>query len=492
MGLLDQDQWTALGLLGNGVSNRNFSGGATAAMGYLDQAPDRLLKRQYVQAQMANLNSEVEARAAQIKKQQQVQEMLQRVLGGGGGQQAMPGQLGSGSFGAMQPPPGQPDIPAPRRAGIGGANLDDILALHAAGGPDLLNGYKLAREGFERKPGTFYEGVNGGREYVGDPTKGFDYKNGRVGVMPGYTDAQSAITMATEVPKAQAAAGQDLVKITGPDGADRYVTRAQAVQAAQPRPMGPPPMQQPPMQPQARPQPGMTGSFAGSPEQAQSGIAAIRDPQERANAQAAFEEQARRTPNFAQGGPFQASQSTAQATQAAADKEQAVQTVKDVAEQRKGIMNSGFVAPTNIAKYQQIGKLLADVDGGKYTPLGTEFASALNGFGIKIDKNLPNKQAAMSLANEAALQLRSPAGGAGMPGAMSDSDRNFLASMTPNISQSAEGRKMVIDSYVAVQQRNAQVADFARKYEKKYGKLDNGFFDQLSAWSTSNPLFKAQ
>jgi hypothetical protein len=138
----------------------------------------------------------------------------------------------------------------------------------------------------------------------------------------------------------------------------------------------------------------------------------------------------------------------------AARKEQFVQTAKDVADQRKAIMNAGFTAPSNIAKYQQIGKLLADVDGGKYTPAGTEFASALNGLGIKIDKNLPNKQAAASLANQAALELRNPAGGGGMPGALSDSDRNFLASMTPNMAQSAEGRKQVIDSYIALQTRN--------------------------------------
>ena len=76
-----------------------------------------------------------------------------------------------------------------------------------------------------------------------------------------------------------------------------------------------------------------------------------------------------------------------------------------------------------------------------------------------------------------------------MPGALSDQDRAFLSSMTPNIAQSAEGRKQVINSYVAVQQRNQQVATFARNYEKKYGRLDNGFFEQLQAWSNATPLF---
>jgi hypothetical protein len=175
-----------------------------------------------------------------------------------------------------------------------------------------------------------------------------------------------------------------------------------------------------------------------------------------------------------------------------ADKETALQRAKDIAEQRKSIMTAAFSAPTNIARYQQIGKLLADVDGGTLTPTGTQFASTLNSLGIKIDKNLSNKEAAAAFANEAALALRNPAGGAGMPGAMSDADRGFLQSMTPNQAQTAEGRRKIITSYIAIQQRNQQVAEFARKYEAKHGKLDNDFFSQLQAWSNANPLFKGQ
>jgi hypothetical protein len=123
------------------------------------------------------------------------------------------------------------------------------------------------------------------------------------------------------------------------------------------------------------------------------------------------------------------------------------------------------------------------------TGTGTNIASAANSFGLKIDKNLPNKEAAAALANQIALEMRNPAGGAGMPGALSDKDREFLVGMTPNAGQTAQGRKMLIDSYVAVQKRNQQVAEFATKYEKKYGRLDSGFFDQLTAWSSANQMF---
>lgn len=191
-------------------------------------------------------------------------------------------------------------------------------------------------------------------------------------------------------------------------------------------------------------------------------------------------------------GGVAAGPSAAEATKAATDKEYAVNATKDIGETRKTIMNAGFAAPSTIAKYQQLGKLLQDVDGGTLTATGTNIASTMNSLGFKIDKNLSNKEAAAALGNEMALELRNPANGAGMPGAMSDADRNYLVSMIPNASQSAEGRKQLLEAKIAVEQRKVQTATFARNYEKKHGRLDNGFFEQMTAWSAQNPLFKGK
>lgn len=210
-------------------------------------------------------------------------------------------------------------------------------------------------------------------------------------------------------------------------------------------------------------------------------------PADRAGIQREIARMKKQTPAAFAAGP-----SVAEATKAATDKEYAVNATKDIGETRKTIMNAGFSAPSTIAKYQQLGKLLQDVDGGSLTATGTNIASAMNSLGFKIDKSLPNKEAAAALGNEMALELRNPANGAGMPGAMSDADRNYLVSMIPNASQSAEGRKQLLAAKIAVEQRKVQTATFARNYEKKYGRLDNGFFEQMSAWSTQNPLFKGK
>ena len=224
---------------------------------------------------------------------------------------------------------------------------------------------------------------------------------------------------------------------------------------------------------------------------AQSRLAAAKTPEEKTRAQSDIDGLGREMSRLglSASGNYAAGPSATEAARSAADKTQFEAQAKDIAETRKTIMNAGFNAPSMISKYQQLGKLLESVDGGTLTATGTHLASTANSLGLKIDKNLPNKEAAAALGNAMALELRSPSNGAGMPGAMSDADRNFLASMVPNANQSAQGRKQLIEAQIAVNQRNQDVAQFARNYEKKHGKLDNGFYDQMQAYSSANPLF---
>jgi hypothetical protein len=165
---------------------------------------------------------------------------------------------------------------------------------------------------------------------------------------------------------------------------------------------------------------------------------------------------------------------------------------KAYAERYKAINNAGFLAPTQIAKLQRIGQLLDDHDGGKFSNNGLALAQYANSLGIKIDPKLGNKEAAAALSNEVALTLRDPSTGAGMPGAMSDADRQFLASMAPGLGQSKEGRQQMINAGVALQKRNMQVMQMASKYQRKYGRVDDGFYTQLQDWADRNPLFGGQ
>jgi hypothetical protein len=156
------------------------------------------------------------------------------------------------------------------------------------------------------------------------------------------------------------------------------------------------------------------------------------------------------------------------------------------------VQKAGFTAQSAINRLNRLGGLLEGVDTGKFTPLGVEVAKTAEALGVKIDPKLANKEAAVALSSEIALQLRNPSGGAGMPGAMSDADRNFLAGMVPGIEKTPEGRKMILETAKKLAQRDIEVARMAREYRQKNGTINEGFYEKLAQFSEANPLFKSQ
>lgn len=168
---------------------------------------------------------------------------------------------------------------------------------------------------------------------------------------------------------------------------------------------------------------------------------------------------------------------------------------KAAADTYNNLQTSGMSADKQIANYQRVGQLLDGFEGGTLSNLGLQGAKLANSLDIKLDPNLGSKEAAVAIGNQLALQLRDPANGGGMPGAMSDADRNFLQASVPNLTQSNAGRKQLIEYQVKVLERNKDVATFARKWRQKYGRLDaldpngNDFQTALSNWSANNPLF---
>lgn len=178
------------------------------------------------------------------------------------------------------------------------------------------------------------------------------------------------------------------------------------------------------------------------------------------------------------------------ASEQAARAEQQKDISKNYASVYNNLQNASMSNPAKIAKVERVGQLLEGFEGGKLSKSAMDIASAGNSLGIKIDPKLPNKQAAEALSKEMALDLRSTANGSGMPGAMSDADREYLKSMTPDVGTTAQGRKMIVEAKVALLKRESTVAGMARQYTKKYGGLNEDFFSQLQAWSERNPIFK--
>ncbi len=171
------------------------------------------------------------------------------------------------------------------------------------------------------------------------------------------------------------------------------------------------------------------------------------------------------------------------------ESEEAKTVGKAFGEQYADIQKGGYESAAKIAKYNRMEQLLSGIQTGKLTPAATDIAATAESLGIKVDPKLPAKQAAQALANEVALTLRNPAGGAGMPGALSDKDLVFLRSMTPGLGNTPGGNALIIQTAKKLAQRDRDIAKLARDYRTKHGTMDEGFYNEAAKFSESNPLF---
>jgi hypothetical protein len=166
----------------------------------------------------------------------------------------------------------------------------------------------------------------------------------------------------------------------------------------------------------------------------------------------------------------------------------------EMGEQYAGLLKADMNAPTTIAKYHRLGSLLGQVSTGKFKGATTDIKAAAKSLGIDLNAigvadDVAPAQAARALSNQMALELRNPAGGAGMPGALSDKDREFLLQSIPGLENDPSAIGKMIEYRVKLEQRSQKVARMARDYRKKNGRFDDGFFDELQEWSEKNPLF---
>lgn len=518
----DDPQSAAIMALAGGLLQKNFAGGLLGANNAYAQGKEsqRRAAMDQMQMDMAKEDREFKRKAMELdaRKKAEGQAFLRDLIGGGASYE--PGQLGSGSFGAV----GNADpmaAPTRRAGGLANVTPEQIAAAKAMYGYDLTEPWKVAKQGFELKPNSFrLDPVTNRLKYIGDPKEGYTYQNGVVGTMPGWLEAQTARTLATEGPKAllNSAAALNLRK--NPDGTESPVSALSEnpmLQGVLSNLFGGAPI------PRAMPQGGLAtqpprvpvrGSGAGDPP---SGSGIVAPQSNRSNAlnlalqqstalmndqtlNAADRERAtrdvadiRREISMSGGGAATAAVSpgqgygktTAQQTKDAARKVYVEGVAKDMVEVQKNIQAAGFTAPTTIARLQQVGGMLEGVDGGVLTPMGTQLASMASSMGFKVDKNLSNKEAASALAYELAMNKRVPG-----TGSMSERDMDILLAQTPQMSQTAEGRRKIIANSIAVAKREQQVAKFASNYVKKHGQLDNGFFDQMREWTKVNSIFE--
>jgi len=158
---------------------------------------------------------------------------------------------------------------------------------------------------------------------------------------------------------------------------------------------------------------------------------------------------------------------------------------------RLGEMTTANTASwSRITSLDQLERLLGQpgVPSGRFANWqlqGRQIASAL--FPGIDTRGIPEAQAATSLINEMALQTRSTGNGTGMPGSMSDQDRNFLVSINPSLSNLPEANAIMIRLYRETERyrilANTEAQDFIRRTHTIEG-LDA----HMTAWRQAHPM----
>lgn len=164
---------------------------------------------------------------------------------------------------------------------------------------------------------------------------------------------------------------------------------------------------------------------------------------------------------------------------------------KELADMNIGIIKGASTARNSNANLDRLEQLLQDPGvyqgtAGEKVLQAKKIAKSL---GIDVGEGVGGAEAVQSISNQLALQARNPAGGAGMPGSMSDSDRAYLKEMQPGLEKTPEGNRLIVDVNRKLNQRAIDVEQFRQGYIKKKGRLDEGFYRDLSEWSNANPLF---
>ncbi|MCO5092663.1 phage tail tip lysozyme [Bosea sp. (in: a-proteobacteria)] len=175
----------------------------------------------------------------------------------------------------------------------------------------------------------------------------------------------------------------------------------------------------------------------------------------------------------------------------AGEKEYDKQSAKDFAELSRDVAKRGANANGKIATLNRLETLLANpnVRTGAGAQAALTLARAAKAlFGIETE-GLGPAEAVNAIANGFALELRNPSGGAGMPGALSDKDREFLMSLTPGLERTPEGNKLIIDYMRRLAKRDIEIEGLRRDYIKQNKRLDDGFYERLAEFSEKNPLF---
>ena len=179
-----------------------------------------------------------------------------------------------------------------------------------------------------------------------------------------------------------------------------------------------------------------------------------------------------------------------------ADTASAVETGKGRAEDgikfEGRILDNGASARSNLTQLQVLAPNLEKLPSGPLYPMLVGGAAYLKQFGIdvgQISKDLGPAQATNAILNRLALQIRGTKDGeGGMPGAMSDKDREFLMKSVPNLGNTQDGNRQLIKILMTMEERKIEEAQIVSRMQADR-KSSNEIREALNQFGNSRPMF---
>lgn len=160
---------------------------------------------------------------------------------------------------------------------------------------------------------------------------------------------------------------------------------------------------------------------------------------------------------------------------------------KDYGEDYQSIKEGERTSYQTLTKLKEIDSLLGDSYTGTAGSAVKNVQKLAHILGVNVD-GLGEKEASEALSQQLALSFRNPAEGAGMPGSLSDSDREFLLKMVPSLDMTPMGRRKLIKIYEKIYKRQAEIGNSARDFVIENGSL-NPEWDKRLFNIRSNSIF---
>lgn len=165
-------------------------------------------------------------------------------------------------------------------------------------------------------------------------------------------------------------------------------------------------------------------------------------------------------------------------------------TGEHAANRYDSILKEGTAAQDDLMNYSKLDSILTDFEGGKLSGMRQSLGEFANSLGIKdLDPNLDEKQLFESVVGKSALERLKQMGGND-----SNQDREFAMKMGPSLTQTANGRKQIINFYKGIANQRVLRSQMAQKWVQSFGRIDapnqsgQTFEQRWTDWVNRNPV----